>query len=96
MRRPVRTPQPRVDLDELLEGPPVTDMSLVADAIAFGHDERWLIAIINRYLLTPEQARILVERRDSVQSVLNGWTRHNYQPFFDAWNAKLGQKMFGS
>lgn len=62
-------------------------------------EERYLVADIRDKLLTQGQRDLLYLNDLSVEDLLNGRVpsshNHLYAIFFDAWNAKIGRKVFG-
>ena len=86
-----------VDLDNLLFDPPTEDMALVADALEAGYDEHWSVALIRRYLLSDDQRQHLTAQNADISDLLNGRIENftEYSAFVDAWNARLGRRVFG-
>lgn len=62
------------------------------------YEEEYLVAAIKKYLRTPEQKALIEAKDSSIEDMLNGrvenddWT----DGMFQAWNAALGWKEFGS
>jgi hypothetical protein len=84
------------DLDTLLYSPATTDMSAVADALQADHPEGERVVLIHRYLLTEAERERLSAAQTNVPDLLNGrFDRIDPQPFFEAWNARLGRHVFG-
>jgi hypothetical protein len=67
----------------------------VMEALESADDEGQDVAIINEYLLTPEQDKWLRRNRLNVSDLMNGrydvgLDNEIHEKFFKAWNAKLG------
>jgi len=62
-------------------------------------DECYLVTAIKKYLLTEAERKRLFERDVSIEDLLNGRVEGDqgiYAEMFDAWNALLGWREFGS
>jgi hypothetical protein len=92
-----------IDLEELLNGTPTWEQ-----VVEFWKDdgefckEYYLVEAIEKWLLTEEQRKIMFDNRLSIEKMLNGRYPCSDEMYkvvhgiYDAWNAKLGFKKFGS
>lgn len=96
-----------MELDELLSCPPLgsggpTDARVREFWEKDGefHQEHYLVAAIERHLLTAEQRATIGSRGLSIEKMLNGRYGSADEPLviaiFSVWNAKLNCRAFGS
>jgi hypothetical protein len=86
-----------MDTSYLLYGDP--SWNYVSDCFRFGSfdNELYLVAAIKRWLLTPEQSELLKQSGYTIEDCLNGRTLDfDKSRLYDAWNEKIGFKVFGS
>ena len=89
-----------IDLDELLNGTPTWEQ-----VVEFWKDdgdfcgEEYLVAAVEKWLLTEKQRERMFHARLSVEKMLNGRYPCSQalavRDFFEEWNAKLGFVRFG-
>lgn len=91
-----------IDLDTLLCGRPTWDQ-----VVAFWKDgefceEQYLVAAIEKHLLTEEQRKLMFDRHLSIEKMLNGRyvggaeVGAAVERIYDEWNARLGFEAFGA
>jgi len=90
-----------IDLDELLNGTPTWEQ-----VVEFWKDdgdfceEQYLVAAIEKYLLTEEQRELMFKNHLTIEKMLNGrymgLVSNMVRDIFELWNYKLGWKEFGS
>lgn len=100
-KRNSRVPrQETIELEDLLYGTP--EWNQVVKFFKEGEfcGEENLVAAIEKYLQTEEQRKAIFDNKISIEKMLNGRTMGDVedliQSIYDAWNAKLGYKCFGS
>jgi hypothetical protein len=95
----MKTEEPTVVLDLILNGKPTWDQSRAFWRDGEFHDEHYLVTAIRRHLLTEAQRQEMHDRRVSIEDLLNGRCTDEHEPFasavFAAWNQKLGFSSFG-
>jgi hypothetical protein len=91
-----------IDLEEALNGTPTWEQ-----VVEFWRDdgdfceEHYLVAAIERWLLTEEQRKAMFDHRLSIEKMLNGRYVDSLgvgmlvAGIFEEWNKKLGFKAFG-
>jgi hypothetical protein len=92
-----------IDLDTLLHGKPTWE-----EVVAFWKvdgdfcEEQYLVAAIEKHLLTEEQRKLMFDHHLSIEKMLNGRYVGGAEVsaavgrIYDEWNAKLGFEAFGA
>lgn len=90
-----------IDLDCLLHGNPTWEQVVAFWKGEGFPEEQYTVAAIEKHLLTEEQRQLMFAHRLTIEKMLNGRYGDGeigkaVQSIYDAWNAKLGYKSFGS